>query len=55
MDAELVEFFEQETGVMKTASERSQLAGVPDGPEGELSSQVAEGRKGSTRRTPGVA
>ena len=33
MDAELVEVFEQETGVMKTAFEHSQLAGVPDGPE----------------------
>ena len=50
MDAELVEVFEQKTGMMKTAFEGSQLAGVPDGPEGRASPQATEGRKGSTQQ-----
>lgn len=50
MDAELVEVFEQETGVMKTASERSQLAGVPDGPERDFPPHRSQ-RAGRGQRT----
>lgn len=46
MDAELVEVFEQKTGMMKTAFEGSQLAGVPDGPEGRAFPTGHRGQEG---------